>query len=167
MFDEANTVEQMVIDACVSNGWTYAAGPSLSRQAADVFVESSLRQALIKLNPEVAEQPDRADEVIYKLRAVPGAVEQLSKSRFPTSQRIASMPTQASDLFVDGDNQLYLLDDSFVLELSPSALVGEAFQEATTSQTQEVESDWIDTALVESDPFWTADEHELQLLEVA
>ena len=52
-FNEANTVEQMVLDACVSNGWTYAAGPSLSRQASEVFVESSLRQALIKLNPEV------------------------------------------------------------------------------------------------------------------
>ena len=69
-FNEANTVEQMVLDACISNGWTYAAGPSLSRQASDVFVESSLRQALIKLNPEIAEQPDRADEVIYKLRAI-------------------------------------------------------------------------------------------------
>ena len=41
-FNEANTVEQMVLDACVSNGWTYAAGPTLSRQASDVFVESSL-----------------------------------------------------------------------------------------------------------------------------
>ncbi|MEQ8854778.1 type I restriction endonuclease subunit R [Gimesia sp.] len=69
-FNEANTVEQMVLDAAVSNGWTYAAGPSLSRQASDVFVESSMRQALIKLNPEIAEQPDRADEVIYKLRAI-------------------------------------------------------------------------------------------------
>ncbi|MBR9802640.1 type I restriction endonuclease subunit R [bacterium] len=69
-FTEANTVEQMVLDACVSNGWTYAAGPTLSRQVSDVFVESSLRQALIKLNPEIAEQPDRADEVIYKLRAI-------------------------------------------------------------------------------------------------
>ncbi|TWT40203.1 Type I restriction enzyme EcoR124II R protein [Thalassoglobus neptunius] len=69
-FSEANTVEQMVLDAAVSNGWTYTAGPSLSRQASDVFVESSLRQALIKLNPEIAEQPDRANEVIYKLRAI-------------------------------------------------------------------------------------------------
>lgn len=69
-FNEANTVERMVLDACVSSGWTYAAGPSLSRQASDVFVESSLRQALIQLNPEIAEQPDRADEVIYKLRAI-------------------------------------------------------------------------------------------------
>ena len=53
-FNEANAVEQMVLDACVSNGWTYAAGPTLSRQASDVFVESSLRRTLVKLNPEIA-----------------------------------------------------------------------------------------------------------------
>ena len=69
-FNEANTVEQMILDACEQLGWKYVPGPSLSRQASDVFMESSLRQALIKLNPEIAAQPDRADEVIYKLRAI-------------------------------------------------------------------------------------------------
>ena len=29
-----------------------------------------LRQALIRLNPEIAAQPERADEVLYKLRAI-------------------------------------------------------------------------------------------------
>ena len=29
-----------------------------------------MREALIRLNPEIAAQPDRADEVIYKLRAI-------------------------------------------------------------------------------------------------
>ncbi|MAT16924.1 MAG: DEAD/DEAH box helicase [Planctomyces sp.] len=75
MFNEFNSVEKMVLDACVSNGWTYAAGPSLDRQSGEVFVESSLREALIRLNPEIAEQPDRADEVIYKLRAILLAVQ--------------------------------------------------------------------------------------------
>jgi len=69
-FNEANTVEQMILNSCGQLGWKYVPGPSLSRQASDVFVESSLRQALIKLNPEIAAQPDRADEVIYKLRAI-------------------------------------------------------------------------------------------------
>ena len=31
-FNEANTVEQMVLDACITIGWTYAARPALSRQ---------------------------------------------------------------------------------------------------------------------------------------
>jgi type I restriction enzyme, R subunit len=29
-----------------------------------------VREALIRLNPEIAAQPDRADEVLYKLRAI-------------------------------------------------------------------------------------------------
>jgi type I restriction enzyme R subunit len=35
-----------------------------------VLVEPWLRRSLIHLNPEVAAQPDRADEVLYKLRAI-------------------------------------------------------------------------------------------------
>jgi len=69
MFTEANTVEQMVLDASVALGWRFVPAPTLMRQPSDVFVESSLRQALIKLNLEIADQPDRANEVIYKLRA--------------------------------------------------------------------------------------------------
>ena len=41
----------------------------LPRQSTDVMVESWVREALIRLNPEIAAQPDRADEVIYNLRA--------------------------------------------------------------------------------------------------
>jgi type I restriction enzyme R subunit len=35
-----------------------------------VLVEPWVREALIRLNPEIAAQPDRADEVLYKLRAI-------------------------------------------------------------------------------------------------
>jgi hypothetical protein len=41
MFNEANTVEQMILDACQELGWQYLPGPQLARQAADVFVEFS------------------------------------------------------------------------------------------------------------------------------
>jgi type I restriction enzyme R subunit len=75
MFNEANTVEQMILDACQGLGWQFVPGPQLPRQAAEVFVESKLRDALVRLNPEIAEQPDRSDEVIYKLRAIPLAVQ--------------------------------------------------------------------------------------------
>ena len=73
-FTESNTVEQMIIDAVSKLGvsqkdWTYVFGPELPRQNVDVMVESWVREALIKLNPEIAAQPDRADEVIYNLRA--------------------------------------------------------------------------------------------------
>jgi type I restriction enzyme R subunit len=73
-FNESNTVEQMIIDAATSlgigTGWTYVAGLTLPRQPGDVMVEPWVREALIALNPEIAEQQDRADEVIYALRAI-------------------------------------------------------------------------------------------------
>src|SRR5262245_34468177 len=69
-FTEANTIEQMILDTCAKMGWRYAFAPTLPRQLSDVFVDSHVRQALIKLNPEIAASPDRADEVIYKLRAI-------------------------------------------------------------------------------------------------
>jgi type I restriction enzyme, R subunit len=94
-FTESNTVEQMILDAVNKGGikasvmvyedsagygeslgneirpahWDYVPGPQLPRQSNDVMVEPWVREALIRLNPEIASQPDRADEVIYNLRA--------------------------------------------------------------------------------------------------
>lgn len=51
-------------------GWRYAATAEVPRQIQEVLVEPWLREALIRLNPEIAAQPDRADEVLYKLRAI-------------------------------------------------------------------------------------------------
>ena len=93
MFNEANTVEAYVRDllagpmkAIPANtvkepqasygpspkgiGWRYAAPAEVPRQIQEVLVEPWLRDALIRLNPEIAAQPDRADEVLYKLRAI-------------------------------------------------------------------------------------------------
>jgi type I restriction enzyme, R subunit len=50
--------------------WTYEVATALPRQPGEVMVEPWVREALIALNPEIAEQPDRADEVIYALRAI-------------------------------------------------------------------------------------------------
>ena len=96
-FTESNTVEQMILDAAVSLGkaspskigekapkdwhgdrsstapspkWDFVDPLKIPRQPSDVLVEPWLRQALINLNPEIAAQPDRADEVIYALRAI-------------------------------------------------------------------------------------------------
>lgn len=51
-------------------GWRYAVSAEVPRQIQEVLVESWVREALIRLNPEIATQPDRADEVLYKLRAI-------------------------------------------------------------------------------------------------
>jgi type I restriction enzyme R subunit len=96
MFNEANTVEQMIIAAVSKHSshampvlkenppgwggslgdelrpvtWSYVSALDVPRKTNEVMVESWLRLALIHLNPEIAEQPDRADEVIYALRAI-------------------------------------------------------------------------------------------------
>jgi type I restriction enzyme, R subunit len=99
MFNESNTVEQMILDALSSTSsgssteptsgrgepppswsatpstnfrptdWNYVPGLNIPRQPGDVMVEPWVREALVRLNPEIAAQRDRADEVIYNLRA--------------------------------------------------------------------------------------------------
>ena len=90
-FTEASTVENMVRDLLCGGvthhtavgaglarksgklaglGWHYLAPTNIPRQPHEVFVEEWIREALIRLNPEIAAVPDRADEVLYKLRAI-------------------------------------------------------------------------------------------------
>lgn len=97
MFNEQNTVENYVVNLLTGTtpppvtgreshedaapyiplgrnhkgaGWHYVPAATLPRRVNDVFIETYLREALIRLNPEIAAQPDRADEVLYKLRAI-------------------------------------------------------------------------------------------------
>lgn len=70
MFNEDNTIEQMVLTSLKNNGWKFIAAEDLQREYSDVMVESMVKEALIRLNPEIAEEPSRADEVIYKLRTL-------------------------------------------------------------------------------------------------
>ncbi len=90
-FSESNTVEAFIRDLlCGPIGVTTAVGPGLARrnnqvsglgwhflphqelprQVHEPLVEEHVREALIRLNPSIAAQPDRADEVLYALRAI-------------------------------------------------------------------------------------------------
>jgi len=87
-FTESNTVEAYIRDRLAGPvrimrpnavrekgsvygvGWRYAQPADVPRQPQDVLVEAWVREALIRLNPEIAAQPDRADDVFYKLRAI-------------------------------------------------------------------------------------------------
>lgn len=90
-FNEANTVEAFVCDELCGGityhtavgpglargqgqvsglGWHFLAPQNLPRQPHEVFVEGHVCEALIRLNPEIAVQPDRADDVLYRLRAI-------------------------------------------------------------------------------------------------
>ncbi len=51
-------------------GWHFVPALSLPRRINDVFIEKYVREALIRLNSEIAARPERADEVLYKLRAI-------------------------------------------------------------------------------------------------
>lgn len=69
MFTEAD-FEKMVCETIGSNGWKYIPADQLPRMYSDVLVEPMVKDALIRLNPVIAEEPSRADEVIYKLRTL-------------------------------------------------------------------------------------------------
>lgn len=69
MFNE-DTFEKMVCDTLKNNGWKYISADDLPREHSDVLVESMVKDSLIRLNPCIAEDPSRADEVIYKLRTL-------------------------------------------------------------------------------------------------
>lgn len=70
MFNEDNTIEKMLLLTLQKNGWKYIEAENLPRQYDEVMVEPMVKEALIRLNPVIAEDPSRADEVIYKLRAL-------------------------------------------------------------------------------------------------
>ncbi|KAF6562615.1 HsdR family type I site-specific deoxyribonuclease [Paenibacillus sp. EKM202P] len=70
MFNEDNTIEQMVLTSLKNNGWKFIPAEELQREYSDVMVETMVKEALIRLNPEIAEEPSRTDEVIYKLRTL-------------------------------------------------------------------------------------------------
>ena len=55
-------------------GWHYLAPQDIPRAPHEVIVEPWIHEALLRLNPEIAALPDRADEVMYKLRAAVLAV---------------------------------------------------------------------------------------------
>jgi type I restriction enzyme, R subunit len=90
-FNEANTVEAFVRDLLCDGiihhtavgpglarhsgqisglGWHYLSHEHLHRQPQEALVEDDLSEALIRLNPTIAAQPNRVDDVLYRLRAI-------------------------------------------------------------------------------------------------
>ena len=92
-FNELNSVEHYIIhqfcgvnlnsdvvqdpNARYGVAWEYKSSDEIQRGVNEVLVESDLKEALIRLNSEIAANPELADEVIYKLRAVLIAVNQI------------------------------------------------------------------------------------------
>lgn len=96
-FNELNSVENYIIkqltgvnlntyeaseDNVLYNGfWQYKSAKELQRSVNEVLLETDLKSALMRLNPEISHNPDLADEVIYKLRAILISVHQVGLVR--------------------------------------------------------------------------------------
>lgn len=96
-FNELNSVEYYIIQKLsglnLNSGtvsepqspygvrWNYKSAEELNRSVNEVLLEKDLKEALIRLNPEISTNPDLADEVIYKLRAILLSVNQVGLVR--------------------------------------------------------------------------------------
>lgn len=97
-FNEQNTIEKYVISKLTGHKfvtgadsaqpqygkvvqWRYIPAEELGRDEREVIVEKMLKDALIRINPEIRALPERADEVIYKLRAILLAVHDVGLVR--------------------------------------------------------------------------------------
>lgn len=92
-FNELNSVENYVIHKLTgvnlnspgfteqnqgySKFWKYKSPQELNRSVNEVLLESEVKKALVRLNPEIEKNPDLADEVIYGLRAILLSVHQI------------------------------------------------------------------------------------------
>lgn len=156
VFNESNTVEAYVRDLLAGSvkasppnatqepvpsyglslkgiGWRYAGASDVPRQIQDVLVEPWLRAALIRLNPVIAAQPDRADEVLYKLRAIVLSVrsdgliranEEMTawmrgERSMPFGQNNEHVPVRLIDLDDLSQNQ-YIVTQQFIYRAGPT-----------------------------------------------
>lgn len=86
-FNELNSVEHFIVKELTgvnlnnpavsepdanynSVRWQYVTADKLQREITEVLLEGELKKALIRINPAIGAQPERADEVIHKLRAI-------------------------------------------------------------------------------------------------
>lgn len=66
------TVQDAVLARLQSSdlGWVYVAAKDLGRTPLQVLLEQDVIEALVRLNPVIAQQPDRVNEILPRLRAV-------------------------------------------------------------------------------------------------
>lgn len=57
--------------------WQFQSPEQLGRGVNEVMIEVQVKEALLRLNPEIQARPELADEVIYKLRAILISVNQI------------------------------------------------------------------------------------------
>lgn len=91
-FNELNSVEHYIInklsgvnlntpyasepDPAYGKFWKFKSPEVLGRSVNEVLLENEVKDALVRLNPDIKARPELADEVIYKLRAILISVNQ-------------------------------------------------------------------------------------------
>jgi type I restriction enzyme, R subunit len=71
-FTESSTTQACVVDRLTQPdlSWEFVSGDALARDETEVLIEEEVIAALKRLNPLIAKQPERVDEVVPKLRAL-------------------------------------------------------------------------------------------------
>src|ERR1039458_82102 len=71
-FSEASTIQTAIVERLARSdlGWQHVPGSQLNRTADGVLIEDEMVDALIRLNPVIADKPERVDEILPVLRAV-------------------------------------------------------------------------------------------------
>lgn len=106
--------------------WQFKSASEIERGINEVLVENELKAALVRLNPEIAANPDLADEVIYKLRAVLFAVNQVGlvkaneeffkwlagEKTMPFGENNRHVPVRLID-FNDLTNNIYVITNQY------------------------------------------------------
>ena len=67
LFNEDNTMEQMIISILKENGWTYIPAEKLPRMYSDVMVEPMVKEALIQRNLPVLTRSFISFELLFCL----------------------------------------------------------------------------------------------------
>ncbi|MDO6605694.1 type I restriction endonuclease subunit R [Arenibacter palladensis] len=106
--------------------WVYKPAQEIERGVHEVLEESELKRALIRLNPEINANPDFADEVLYKLRAILITVNQVGlvkaneeffkwltgEKTMPFGENNRYVPVRLID-FDDLGNNVYVVTNQF------------------------------------------------------
>ena len=67
LFNEATTVRDFMYQKIADNGWKAIEGKGLDRKTTDPCIPSEVEEALIRLNPVLAKNPGRVNEVLPKI----------------------------------------------------------------------------------------------------
>lgn len=69
-FNEANSVQEYIKKLIINKGWNFVPSSQLKRKKQDVFLEEVLIDSLKRLNPEIKNNDEYAEQIIYKLRSL-------------------------------------------------------------------------------------------------